>query len=170
MRLRNYILMIHPTEKICMAQNSNAFFPLPVQRSLSCAPTLGAEFVGDMVRHRKDGHTAPSPASVQSTAFSHPQTQTPTPTSESSQAIIAPEFADLVTFVVQDRFLAALTTYQHLSNLARKNRARDNLSPAPSPALRAPHPTLKILLLPSSVSSHRGGSTSARIFRGFRGL
>lgn len=109
---------------------------------------LGTEFDGDTVRYRDDGfHGALS--SVGAThRFNPPAHPNANADVESSHATIEPEFFDLESFSNPAHFLAAVTTYQHFFNFARKNRSRGNLAPADLLALRSPLLSPKILLLP----------------------
>jgi len=49
---------------------------------------------------------------------------------ESGHATIAPEFFELENFTSPAHILAAITTYRHFFNFARKNRSRGNLTTA----------------------------------------
>jgi len=109
---------------------------------------LGTEFDGDTVRYRPDGFHGALTAVGATHRFNPPAHPNANADVESSHATIEPEFFDLETFREPAHFLAAVTTYQHFFNFARKNRSRGNLTPADLLAARAPHLSPKILLLP----------------------
>ena len=109
---------------------------------------LGTEFDGDTVHYRADGFHGALTAVGATHRFNPPAHPNANADVESSHATIEPEFFDLETFRDPAHFLAAITTYQHFFNFARKNRSRGNLTPADLLAARAPHLSPKILLLP----------------------
>jgi transposase len=109
---------------------------------------LGTEFDGDTVRYRDDGFHGTITGLGATHRFNPPAHPNSNADVESSHATIEPEFFDLEAFDDADHFLAKATTYQHFFNFARKNRSRDNLTPASLLALRAPHLSPEILLLP----------------------
>jgi transposase len=109
---------------------------------------LGTEFDGDTVRYRDDSFHGTITGLGATHRFNPPAHPNANADVESSHATIEPEFFDLENFTDPDHFLAAITTYQHFFNFARKNRSRHNLTPAQILALRAPHLSPKILLLP----------------------
>lgn len=109
---------------------------------------LGTEFDGDTVRYRDDGFHGTITGLGATHRFNPPAHPNANANVESSHATIEPEFFDLETFADAHHFLAAVTTYQHFFNFARKNRSRKNLTPASILALRAPHLNPRILLLP----------------------
>ena len=109
---------------------------------------LGTEFDGDTVHYRPDGFHGALTAVGATHRFNPPAHPNANADVESSHATIEPEFFDLESFRDPVHFLAAITTYQHFFNFARKNRSRDDLTPADLLALRAPHLSPKILLLP----------------------
>ncbi len=104
---------------------------------------LGTEFDGDTVRYREDGFHGTITGLGATHRFNPPAHPNSNADVESSHATIEPEFFDLESFANADHFLAAVTTYQHFFNFARKNRSRANLTPASILALRAPHLTPK---------------------------
>ena len=109
---------------------------------------LGAEFDGDTVHYRPDGFHGTLTAAGATHRFNPPARPNANADVESSHATIEPEFFDLENFHGPAHFLAAVTTYQHFFNFARKNRSRGNHTPAQLLAQRAPHLSPKILLLP----------------------
>ena len=109
---------------------------------------LGSEFDGDTVHYRPNGFHGSIVATGARHRFNPPARPNANADVESSHATIEPEFFDLENFAGPAHFLAAITTYQHFFNFARKNRSRGNLTPADLLALRAPHLNPKILLLP----------------------
>lgn len=109
---------------------------------------LGTEFDGDTVHYRPDGFHGALTASGATHRFNPPARPNANADVESSHATIESEFFDLENFAGPAHFLAAVTTYQHFFNFARKNRSRGQHTPAELLALRAPHLDPRILLLP----------------------
>lgn len=109
---------------------------------------LGSEFDGDTVHYRPDGFHGALTAVGATHRFNPPARPNANADVESSHATIEPEFFDLENFTSPAQFIAAITTYQHFFNFARKNRSRDNKTPAELLALRAPNIDPRALLLP----------------------
>jgi hypothetical protein len=109
---------------------------------------LGSEFDGDTVHYRPDGFHGSLLATGASHRFNPPARPNANADVESSHATIEPEFFDLETFAGPAHFLAAITTYQHFFNFARKNRSRRDQTPAALLAARSPNIDPRVLLLP----------------------
>lgn len=116
--------------------------------NLEVRTDLGSEFDGDTVRYRPDGFHGTITATGALHRFNPPARPNANADVESSHATIEPEFFDLENFTGPNHFLAAITTYQHFFNFARKNRSRANCAPAALLAARAPHIDPRVLLLP----------------------
>ena len=115
---------------------------------LTMRTDLGTEFDGDTVHYRDDGFHGTLTAVGATHRFNPPAHPNANADVESSHATVEPEFFDLESFSNPAHFLAAVTTYQHFFNFARKNRSRGNHTPADLLAQRAPHLSPKVLLLP----------------------
>ena len=118
---------------------------------------LGTEFDGDTVHYREDGFHGALTAVGATHRFNPPARPNAHTDVESSHATVEPEFFDLETFQDPAHFLAAVTTYQHFFNFARKNRSRGDLTPADLLVARAPHLTPKLLLFPPILLSSPPG-------------
>jgi transposase len=121
---------------------------------------LGSEFDGDTVHYRPDGFHGSLLATGASHRFNPPARPNANADVESSHATIEPEFFDLETFAGPAHFLAAITTYQHFFNFARKNRSRRDQTPAALLAARSPNIDPRVLLLPPHPPRCPAGSTS----------
>ncbi|MDR2512561.1 MAG: hypothetical protein LBD01_02010 [Puniceicoccales bacterium] len=121
---------------------------------------LGSEFDGDTVHCRPESFHGAIVAMGARHRFNPPVRTNCNADVESVHATIENEFFDLENFSGRAHFIAAIGTYQHFYNFARKNRSRANKTPVELLREKAPNLHPRILQITPMPARRTQGSTS----------